>query len=74
MTQQASQPLSTSPLSSEELRLIDAWWRACNYLSVGMIYLKDNPLPIRTSSKAHRFVQGLEVEVRAAHEADPPAS
>ena len=33
-----------------------------------------NPLPIRTSSKAHRFVQGLEVEVRAAHEADPPAS
>jgi xylulose-5-phosphate/fructose-6-phosphate phosphoketolase len=35
---------SASPLSSEELRLIDAWWRACNYLSVGMIYLRDNPL------------------------------
>jgi xylulose-5-phosphate/fructose-6-phosphate phosphoketolase len=35
---------SARPLSSEELRLIDAWWRACNYLSVGMIYLKDNPL------------------------------
>jgi xylulose-5-phosphate/fructose-6-phosphate phosphoketolase len=31
-------------LSSDELRLIDAWWRACNYLSVGMIYLIDNPL------------------------------
>ena len=30
-------------LSSDELRLIDAWWRACNYLSVGMIYLRDNP-------------------------------
>jgi xylulose-5-phosphate/fructose-6-phosphate phosphoketolase len=32
------------PLTTEELRLIDAWWRACNYLSVGMIYLRDNPL------------------------------
>ena len=32
------------PLAAEELRLIDAWWRACNYLSVGMIYLRDNPL------------------------------
>ena len=32
------------PLSDEELRLIDAWWRAANYLSVGQIYLKDNPL------------------------------
>ncbi|MFL9930715.1 phosphoketolase family protein [Paraburkholderia sp. RL18-103-BIB-C] len=31
-------------LDSNELRLIDAWWRACNYLSVGMIYLIDNPL------------------------------
>jgi xylulose-5-phosphate/fructose-6-phosphate phosphoketolase len=29
---------------SDELRLIDTWWRACNYLSVGMIYLMDNPL------------------------------
>jgi xylulose-5-phosphate/fructose-6-phosphate phosphoketolase len=32
------------PLGTQELRLIDAWWRACNYLSVGMIYLRDNPL------------------------------
>ncbi len=31
-------------LHSDELHLIDAWWRACNYLSVGMIYLRDNPL------------------------------
>ncbi|MBV8184109.1 MAG: hypothetical protein JOY76_05415, partial [Hyphomicrobiales bacterium] len=29
---------------SEELRLIDAWWRAANYLSVGQIYLMANPL------------------------------
>jgi len=31
-------------LSSEEVRKIHAYWRACNYLAVGMIYLKDNPL------------------------------
>jgi xylulose-5-phosphate/fructose-6-phosphate phosphoketolase len=32
------------PLAPEQLRLIDAWWRAANYLSVGQIYLLDNPL------------------------------
>ena len=31
-------------LSSREMELIDAYWRACNYLAVGMIYLRDNPL------------------------------
>jgi xylulose-5-phosphate/fructose-6-phosphate phosphoketolase len=31
-------------LSEEELRLIDGWWRAANYLSVGQIYLLANPL------------------------------
>src|SRR5258708_38710093 len=33
-----------SPLSSEELRKINAYWRACKYLALGMIYLQDNPL------------------------------
>ncbi|MCP9839898.1 phosphoketolase family protein [Synechococcus sp. J7-Johnson] len=28
----------------QELQLLDAWWRAANYLAVGMIYLRDNPL------------------------------
>src|SRR2546428_7847011 len=32
------------PLSREELAKIDAYWRAANYLSVGQIYLYDNPL------------------------------
>ncbi|HEY3910803.1 MAG TPA: phosphoketolase family protein [Stellaceae bacterium] len=32
------------PLSAAQLELIDAWWRAANYLSVGQIYLLDNPL------------------------------
>ncbi len=34
----------TGALSAEELRLIDAYWRAANYLSVGQIYLLANPL------------------------------
>ena len=33
-----------STLSAEELAGIDAYWRAANYLSVGQIYLLDNPL------------------------------
>jgi xylulose-5-phosphate/fructose-6-phosphate phosphoketolase len=32
------------PLDADELARIDAWWRAANYLSVGQIYLLDNPL------------------------------
>jgi xylulose-5-phosphate/fructose-6-phosphate phosphoketolase len=35
---------ASGPLSDEELRKIDAYWRAANYLSVGQIYLLDNPL------------------------------
>jgi xylulose-5-phosphate/fructose-6-phosphate phosphoketolase len=31
-------------LSDEELQLLDAWWRAANYVSVGQIYLLDNPM------------------------------
>jgi len=37
-------PARTVALSSEELARIDAYWRAANYLSVGQIYLYDNPL------------------------------
>ncbi len=36
--------LPPSPLSPDELQLIDAYWRAANYLSVGQIYLMENPL------------------------------
>ncbi|WP_295402252.1 hypothetical protein, partial [uncultured Thiocystis sp.] len=35
---------ATQPLDPEQLRKLDAWWRAANYLSVGQIYLYDNPL------------------------------
>ena len=37
-------PLTLHPLTSEELRKINAYWRAANYLSVGQIYLLANPL------------------------------
>ncbi|MEV6371984.1 phosphoketolase family protein [Micromonospora musae] len=33
-----------SPLTEDELRRLDAYWRAANYLTVGQIYLLDNPL------------------------------
>lgn len=34
----------TGPLTPDELNKINAYWRAANYLSVGQIYLRDNPL------------------------------
>ena len=34
----------STTLGNEQLRLLDAYWRAANYLSVGQIYLRDNPL------------------------------
>ena len=36
--------ISTQPLTPEDLRKIDAYWRAANYLSIGQIYLYANPL------------------------------
>lgn len=37
-------PALNSPLNSEELQRINAYWHACNYLAASMIYLLDNPL------------------------------
>src|ERR1700734_2304448 len=45
-------PTAGQPLSTEELRKMNAYWRAANYLSVGQIYLYANPLlqrPLRLS-------------------------
>jgi xylulose-5-phosphate/fructose-6-phosphate phosphoketolase len=47
MDQQAAVTInsfSAAPVSAEELNALDAYWRACNYLSAGMIYLRSNPL------------------------------
>ncbi|CAN7643175.1 phosphoketolase family protein [Pararhizobium sp. LjRoot235] len=42
--QPATFPTGTPEIDDEELTLIDRYWRASNYLSVGQIYLLDNPL------------------------------
>ncbi len=39
-----ARPGASGPLSPDDLRLLDAYWRAANFLSVGQIYLLDNPL------------------------------
>jgi len=44
MTQTSTDVTAAGPLSDHDLALIDAYWRAANYLSVGQIYLLDNPL------------------------------
>jgi xylulose-5-phosphate/fructose-6-phosphate phosphoketolase len=40
----ATSPRTAAPLEDAELERIDAYWRAANYVSVGQIYLLDNPL------------------------------
>jgi len=45
--------LSVAALKPEELDRMDAYWRAANYLSVGQIYLLDNPLLKQPLTRAH---------------------
>jgi xylulose-5-phosphate/fructose-6-phosphate phosphoketolase len=50
---------ASGPLSAEELHRLDAYWRAANYLSVGQIYLLDNPLlrePLRIEHTKPRLL------------------
>jgi len=50
---------ASTPLGAEELRAVDACWRAANYLSVGQIYLLDNPLlrePLRVEHVKPRLL------------------
>ncbi|MFY9551111.1 MAG: phosphoketolase family protein [Thermoanaerobaculia bacterium] len=46
-------PLDAAPLPDAELLRIDAYWRAANYLSVGQIYLYDNPLLRKPLTREH---------------------
>ncbi|SHH83711.1 phosphoketolase family protein [Pollutimonas bauzanensis] len=53
------QPAAAAVLDPEELRRMDAYWRACNYLCAGMIYLRDNPLlkePLRPEHIKNRLL------------------
>jgi xylulose-5-phosphate/fructose-6-phosphate phosphoketolase len=52
-TEESLKPKSGRTLSDEELRKIHAYWRACNYLAAGMIYLRDNPLLREPLQKDH---------------------
>src|SRR5882762_8783978 len=45
--------MKAKTLSPELLRKLDAWWRAANYLSVGQVYLYDNPLLKEPLKLAH---------------------
>src|ERR1700731_2472887 len=60
MEQPMNRPLSGTAPSADDLRLIDAWWRAANYLSVGQIYLLDNPLLGRPIERADLKPPGPE--------------
>ena len=55
----ARSTITGTPLSPDQLRKTDAYWRACNYLSLGMIYLLDNPLlyePLRPEHIKNRLL------------------
>ncbi|HUL59750.1 MAG TPA: phosphoketolase [Anaeromyxobacteraceae bacterium] len=48
-----------APLAPDELRRLHAFWRACNYLALGMLYLRDNPLlrePLRPEHVKSRLL------------------
>ncbi|HEY9139941.1 MAG TPA: phosphoketolase family protein [Bryobacteraceae bacterium] len=56
---QARSTISGAPLSAEDLRRTHAYWRACNYLALGMIYLVENPLlkePLRPEHIKNRLL------------------
>jgi xylulose-5-phosphate/fructose-6-phosphate phosphoketolase len=51
--------IAGKPLTTDELRATDIYWRACNYLSLGMIYLLENPLlaePLRPEHIKNRLL------------------
>ncbi len=77
------QPRARGPLSAQELDRIDAYWRAANYLSVGQIYLLDNPLlrkPLRIEHIKPRLLghwgttPGPQLHLRAPQSCDRGAT
>jgi phosphoketolase len=71
----------SEPFADQELTRLDAYWRAANYLSVGQIYLLDNPLlrkPLRVehispacSATGHH--PGPQLRLRPPQPRHPPA-
>ncbi len=58
MASSAARQLPEATLKADELQRMDAYWRACNYLSAGMLYLQDNPL-LREPLKPEHFKSRL---------------
>src|SRR5271166_4697197 len=54
----ARSTVAGAPLGTDELNKIDAYWRACKYLALGMIYLQENPL-LREPLKAEHIKNRL---------------
>ncbi|MGI4983393.1 MAG: phosphoketolase family protein [Janthinobacterium lividum] len=52
-TASSTAPSTVAPLDVEHCALLDAWWRAANYLSVGQVYLLANPLLREPLTLAH---------------------
>ncbi|OYV35059.1 MAG: phosphoketolase [Rhodospirillales bacterium 20-64-7] len=52
-TGQEKQRMASMKLSQDQVDRMNAWWRAANYLSVGQVYLLDNPLLREPLSMAH---------------------
>jgi xylulose-5-phosphate/fructose-6-phosphate phosphoketolase len=52
-TPTTSRDVTSQPLTADEVQAIDAYWRAANYLSVGQIYLYDNPLLVEPLAAGH---------------------
>ena len=55
----AFEPVHVPALTKDEMVKVDAWWRACNYLTVGQIYLQENPLlgrPLRADDIKPRLL------------------
>ena len=56
-------------MTDDELRALDAYWRAANYLAVGQIYLLDNPLlrePLRPGAREAAAARALGDDARAS--------
>ena len=53
MNVHAAVSAQTEPLTPNEVDVMQAWWRAANYLSVGQVYLLDNPLLREPLTMAH---------------------
>ncbi len=61
--------VSDTPLTADELRKMDAYWRACNYLCAGMLYLRDNPLlrePLKAEDIKNRLLGHWDL-IRGKH-------